>query len=64
MSKMSDLAYDIEQLYIEGHSPRAIAQILECPVDIVYEWIEDVGMGGVVETPQDADFDPFSTVNS
>ena len=41
MSKMSDLAYDIEQLYIEGHSPKMIASMLECPVEIVYAWVED-----------------------
>ena len=40
MSKMSELAYDIEQMYIEGMSPRTIALTLECPIDVVYEWIE------------------------
>lgn len=40
MSKMAELAYDIEQLYIEGYGPRLISQMLECPIDIVYEWIE------------------------
>jgi len=39
MSKVAELAYDIEQMYIEGHSPKTIAFILECPLDIVYEWI-------------------------
>ena len=58
MSKMSDLAYDIEQLYIEGHSPKTIAKILECPVDIVYAWIEEVGVGG------EEDLDPYNTINS
>jgi len=58
MSKMSDLAYDIEQLYIEGHSPKTIAKILECPVDIVYAWIEEVGVGG------EEDLNPYNTVNS
>lgn len=58
MSKMSDLAYDIEQLYIEGHSPKTIAKILECPVDIVYAWIEEVGVGGSDE------LDPYNTINS
>ena len=27
MSKMAELAYDIEQLYIEGYSPKSIAAI-------------------------------------
>ena len=30
---MSDLAYDIEQLYIEGHSPKMISIMLECPIE-------------------------------
>lgn len=58
MSKVAELAYDIEQLYIEGHSPKMIAKILECPVEIVYSWIEDVGVGG------EEDLDPYNTVNS
>jgi hypothetical protein len=28
---MSDLAYDIEQLYIEGHSPRMISYYVGVP---------------------------------
>ena len=58
MSKIVDLGYDIEQLYIEGHSPKMIAKILECPVDIVYAWIEEVGVGGA------EDLDPYNTINS
>jgi hypothetical protein len=50
MSKMSDLAYDIEQLYIDGHTPKSIALILECPIQMVYDWIESTG---VAEAPQD-----------
>lgn len=44
MSKVAELAYDIEQLYIEGHSPQMIAVILECPVDLVYDWLEEFGL--------------------
>ena len=40
MSKMDDLAYDIEQLYIEGYSPKTISAILGCPIEIVYDWLE------------------------
>lgn len=58
MSKMSDLAYDIEQLYIEGMSPKTIALTLECPVDIVYAWIEDQSLS------TDEDLDPYNTINS
>lgn len=44
MSKMADLAYDIEQLYIEGYSPKSIAVQLGCPLLTVYEWIEAAGL--------------------
>ena len=40
MSKMSELAYDIEQLYIEGLNARYIAKELGCPVEMVLTWIE------------------------
>lgn len=40
MSKVAELAYDIEQLYIEGYSPKTIAAMLECPLTIVYDWLE------------------------
>jgi len=63
MSKLAELAYDIEQLYIEGYSPKSIAVQLECPLSIVYDWLEEVGMGGpedVVEEPQDEPYSPYS----
>ena len=59
MSKMSDLAYDIEQLYIDGCTPKTIARILECPVDVVYEWIEGNSLAADEE-----DLDPYNTINS
>jgi hypothetical protein len=58
MTKVAELAYDIEQLYIEGHSPKMIAMLLECPVEIVYDWMETEGVG------EAESFDPFETVNS
>lgn len=58
MSVMSELAYDIEQLYIEGHSPRMIAVLLECPVELVYNWLEEVGVG------EPATMSPYDTINS
>jgi transposase len=39
-----NLDYDIEQLYIEGHSPKMIAKILDCDVEAVYRWIEGVNV--------------------
>ena len=58
MSKMAELAYDIEQLYIEGFSPKSIATQLGCPVDIVYDWLEEFGVDAQEETS------PFNTINS
>ena len=46
MSKVSELAYDIEQLYIEGFSPKSIATQLGCPISLVYDWLAEVGMDG------------------
>lgn len=58
MSKVAELSYDIEQMYIEGHSPKIIAMILECPVEVVYQWMEGVGV------EEDETYDPYDTVNS
>ena len=60
MSVMSELAYDIEQLYIEGLSAGAIARELNCPLGIVQDWLSEIG---VAETPQEV-YNPFETINS
>ena len=60
MSKMAELAYEIEQLYIEGFSARSIAVELKCPIEVVYGWIES---NSVADTPQE-DLSPFETINS
>ena len=60
MSKLSELAYDIEQLYIEGYSPRSISVQLGCPIGLIYDWLEDTG---VAESPQE-DTSPYATINS
>ena len=51
MSKMAELAYDIEQLYIEGYSPKSISALLECPLTVVYDWLEQ---NSVTESTADA----------
>lgn len=70
MSKMAELAYDIEQLYIEGFSPKSIAVQLECPLSVVYDWLESTN---VSDSKADAaewdeieadDFNPYDTINS
>ena len=67
---MSELAYDIEQLYIEGYSPKSISVQLGCTLEMVYDWLES---NSVSEAKADAsewdeidedDFSPYNTVNS
>ena len=60
MSKMADLSYDIQELYIEGHSAKTIATLLDCPIEQVLGALEDMG---VADTPQE-DFSPYVSMNS
>ena len=60
MSKMAELSYDIQELYIEGHSAKTIAALLDCPVEQVMGALEDMG---VADTPQE-DFSPYVSMNS
>jgi hypothetical protein len=59
MSKMAELSYDIQELYIEGHSAKVIAIMLECPVEIVLGALEEMG---VADSP--LIYDPYNTLNS
>jgi hypothetical protein len=59
MSKVADLAYDVEQLYIEGHSAKMIADLLTCPVEQVLGYLQDMG---VQDAPED--YSPFVSMNS
>ena len=70
MSKLAELAYDIEQMYIEGYSPKSIAVQLGCTLEMVYGWLES---NSVTESTADAadwdeidadDFSPYDTINS
>jgi len=56
MGKLADLAYDIEQLYIDGLSAGEIAAQLDCPLGVVKGWIEG---NGVAETPQEEIYSPY-----
>lgn len=60
MSKIADLAYDIETLYIDGLSAKQIAKELGCPLSMVEDWIKEMR---VADLPQE-EYDPFQTVNS
>jgi uncharacterized protein YjcR len=59
MSKMDELAYDIEQMYIEGYKPTTIAGLLGCELSLVYDWIETNGLSA-----EETSYDPYDTVNS
>ena len=54
MSKMAELAYDIEQLYIEGKNAGQIARELNCPKELVLQWIAEVGLKPFDEWDVDA----------
>ena len=56
MSVMSELAYDIEQLYIEGFSPKSIAAQLNCPLTMVYDWLEETSVEAKEEDSAQDDF--------
>jgi hypothetical protein len=60
MSKMADLSYDIQELFIEGHSAKTIAALLDCPIEQVLGALEDMG---VADTPQE-DYSPYVSMNS
>ena len=60
MSKVAELAYDIEQLYIEGLSPKSIAAQLDCPLSLVYDWLEETNLSDAEDEP----LSPYSTSNS
>jgi DNA-binding CsgD family transcriptional regulator len=58
MSKLAELSYDIQELYIEGHSAKMIASILECNIELVFAALTDMGVADSEE------LSPFETVNS
>ena len=61
MSKLGEqLFYDIQELFIEGLSSKAIAAALNCPIELVLEALEEFG---VADLPQE-DMSPFNTMNS
>ena len=60
MSTLKDLAYDIEQLYIDGFNSRSIANELNCPIEIVLSALEAMS---VADAPQE-ELSPYETFNS
>lgn len=63
MSKVAELVYDIQELFIDGMGAKQISQELGCPMDTVLQVLESFGVDA--EDMDYADeFDPFGTVNS
>lgn len=44
MSKLKDLSYDIEALFIDGESASGIAEQLGCPLDLVKSTLKTFGV--------------------
>ena len=55
MSKVAELSYDIEQLYIDGMSARMIAVTLDCPLTMVLAALEEMN----VEDTQEEIYSPY-----
>lgn len=57
MSTMKDLSYDIQELYIEGFNSRAIADELDCPIEVVLGALEAMN---VADAPQEEEvYSPY-----
>jgi hypothetical protein len=62
MSKMAELDYDIQELFIDGHDARSIARILDCPLKDVLGTLESFGVGkeDIVDVPEvDEIYSPY-----
>ncbi len=55
MSKMAELDYDIQELYIDGLNSQEIAKQLECPLYLVVDCLREMG---VVEKQQE-EYSPY-----
>ena len=60
MSKMADLVYDIQELYIDGSGAKAIAAQLECPIELVLQVLEEFGVeDSDVDYPDEEVYSPY-----
>jgi len=57
MSKMKELTYDIEAMFIDGSSPAEIAEALNCPVKLVKDTLESFGVD--VRDLEDEIYSPY-----
>jgi hypothetical protein len=57
---MAELSYNIEQLYIDGFNSRAIANELNCPIEIVLGALEEMSVEDVEDLPQEEEiYSPY-----
>ena len=59
MSKLKDLAYDIEALYIEGLTEKNIAKTLDIPVEVVYAWQAENGIADDIDAAEWEELEAF-----
>lgn len=62
MSKMAELDYEIQELFIDGHDARMIAKILQCSLKDVLSTLETFGVKqeDIVDVPEvDEIYSPY-----
>ncbi len=60
MSKVADLVYDVQELYIDGMGAKQIAAELECPVEFVLQILQEFGVeDSDTDYPEDEVYSPF-----
>jgi hypothetical protein len=60
MSKVAELMYDVQELYIEGMGAKQIAAELECPVVLVLQVLQEFGVADSdVDYPDEEIYSPY-----
>jgi orotate phosphoribosyltransferase-like protein len=60
MSKVAELTYEIQELYIDGMGAKQIASELDCPVELVLQVLETFGVeDSDMDYPEDEIFSPY-----
>jgi orotate phosphoribosyltransferase-like protein len=60
MSKVAELVYDVQELYIEGMGAKQIASELECPVETVLQILQEFGVeDSDTDYPEDEIYSPY-----
>jgi hypothetical protein len=60
MSKVAELAYDIQELFIDGMGAKQIATELDCPVELVLQVLNEFGVeDSDTDYPADEIYSPY-----